>query len=487
MYQDAVNKVIHHATSLQTQIDAYTLKHSILMTECVHEETSELLSKIIDILNSLGEIIRDDVTDKDISALVCSVKEVFQAKSNNELLLVYQVEINDHNAVMQAYGIAANLAWIAKPKLFPFIASLWANYCVKQKVKSALAYVYFAAVLCQDISNKEDVLVGYRLGKLALRMLHEHGSASSELPVIYLWYCNVGALFEPIQAVNDMHQQAINISLKMGNSSIAALHKIFLTPRLIYAGVYLPKLKECLKREISMHGHPHSFAVLQMKQRINYEGICNLIGDHTSQNFSEGSDESFYDHGPSSVMNMMILTYLGFYERAKHMAKRWEILDCEESGPVVSLRSAYTSFYYCLSCIGLRRKKNPKSKRSPENTMQLLNIVQEAAEVSPYNFQNKLALLTAEKLSMMSSRNADAEAQYTAAIELSKSSHFVHEEGLSCELAGLHYERLGNSTKALELFEQAERCYETWGSAVKSRQIQEKIEVMGTFNVTHVA
>ena len=60
---------------------------------------------------------------------------------------------------------------------------------------------------------------------------------------------------------------------------------------------------------------------------------------------------------------------------------------------------------------------------------------------------------------------------YMKAIEESRSSHFVHEEGLACELAGMHYGRRGDITKAKELFQQAENCYETWGSALQTRII----------------
>ena len=105
----------------------------------------------------------------------------------------------------------------------------------------------------------------------------------------------------------------------------------------------------------------------------------------------------------------------------------------------------------------------------------MINVVINAAECSEWNFQNKASLLLAEKLSS-SSKHEKAEVHYMKAIEESRSSHFVHEEGLACELAGMHYGRRGDITKAKELFQQAENCYETWGSAAKIRQVQKKIK-----------
>jgi hypothetical protein len=62
------------------------------------------------------------------------------------------------------------------------------------------------------------------------------------------------------------------------------------------------------------------------------------------------------------------------------------------------------------------------------------------------------------------------------AIELSKNSKFIHEEGLSCELAGMHQERVGNTSKALSLFQQAESCYNQWGNERKARKMAEKVK-----------
>jgi hypothetical protein len=153
-----------------------------------------------------------------------------------------------------------------------------------------------------------------------------------------------------------------------------------------------------------------------------------------------------------------------------------------------------------------QRKKNLKTNRPKESVTKWLDVVKKAAECSKWNFQNKFNLLLAEKLSIAKD-NKKAEAKYAAAIETAHSSNFIHEEGkhsyflphldnnsmityvillpiviwhqgLACELCGLHYERLGNDTKALELFRQAEDCYQVWGSIVKTRQMTEKIEFL---------
>ena len=65
---------------------------------------------------------------------------------------------------------------------------------------------------------------------------------------------------------------------------------------------------------------------------------------------------------------------------------------------------------------------------------------------------------------------------YCTSIEAAHESKFVHEEGLACELAGMHYERVKNIEQALCLFKQAQDCYDYWGSRMKVRMMQEKIQ-----------
>ena len=271
-----------------------------------------------------------------------------------------------------------------------------------------------------------------------------------------------------------MHKKAYDIGQQLGNTSFASTHQQFLIVRQLHAGTNLLDLKEELEFNIKTIEQYCSFPVVGMKLRYYYEAVLTLIGEESSS-LSIKQDEGSH-HGQELAFvesKMMWLVYLGYYDRARHMALRWKLLSGDNQAKQVKFREIYVNFYYGLSDIALRRQKNVKRKKVPEK--EWLNVVINAAECSEWNFQNKASLLLAEKLSS-SSKHEKAEVHYMKAIEESRSSHFVHEEGLACELAGMHYGRRGDITKAKELFQQAENCYETWGSAAKSRQVQKKIK-----------
>jgi hypothetical protein len=111
------------------------------------------------------------------------------------------------------------------------------------------------------------------------------------------------------------------------------------------------------------------------------------------------------------------------------MAKQWETSHKKMPNTSVQFRRIYESFFYGLSCIGLRRQKGKNKTPNLHNSSDKLwlDVVEDAARCSKYNFGSKRALLIAEKLSFSCDNDA-AEVMYGTAIKASKSSHFIHEE-----------------------------------------------------------
>ena len=68
-----------------------------------------------------------------------------------------------------------------------------------------------------------------------------------------------------------------------------------------------------------------------------------------------------------------------------------------------------------------------------------------------------------------------AKASYAAAISSARSSGFIHEQGLACELAGYHFKKVGDSRSACGFFEQAKQCYTEWGSLVKVESVTRQL------------
>lgn len=88
---------------------------------------------------------------------------------------------------------------------------------------------------------------------------------------------------------------------------------------------------------------------------------------------------------------------------------------------------------------------------------------------------NKLHLLEAEQQSQRQNHRKSVEL-YDASIESAKKSGFIHEQGLACEKAALYFMKVKEEEKALQYFQQARECYESWGSDVKVDFIQRELD-----------
>lgn len=125
----------------------------------------------------------------------------------------------------------------------------------------------------------------------------------------------------------------------------------------------------------------------------------------------------------------------------------------------------------------VRGSQFPKVEDTFEDAMAVLKP---AAKLSPWNFQNKVHLLEAEMFSF-EKRYDEARTSYAAAITSSCASRFVHEQGLSFELSGLHCKKIGDSHTALDLLQRAKTCYQQWGSQMKVESINQQIEKVNIF------
>ena len=106
--------------------------------------------------------------------------------------------------------------------------------------------------------------------------------------------------------------------------------------------------------------------------------------------------------------------------------------------------------------------------------------MREKVKQSSWNYQNKVHLLEAVMLSATSTgMEVKAKVSFNAAITAARSSKFVHEQGLACELAALYSLQHKENEDASNLFQQALECYTEWGSQIKVDSITQQLNKLG--------
>jgi hypothetical protein len=134
--QRALNDVIEHVSTLQTKLDAYALQSYIFFNACDPHEMNQLLMTIVTTLNSLGQKIHDTISIRDVQSEVSFVMSKFEEEPDDALMNLSTATTENHDIIMQAYSIIASLAYVARPKLYPYFAASWSNFCLKHKASS---------------------------------------------------------------------------------------------------------------------------------------------------------------------------------------------------------------------------------------------------------------------------------------------------------------------------------------------------------------
>jgi hypothetical protein len=95
-------------------------------------------------------------------------------------------------------------------------------------------------------------------------------------------------------------------------------------------------------------------------------------------------------------------------------------------------------------------------------------------------YSSQVHLLEAEQFSYHCNDNK-AKESYAAAISSARSSGFIHEQGLACELAGYHSKRVNEFSSSWSFFDEAKRCYTEWGSQMKVDSVTQQLDSLSDY------
>jgi hypothetical protein len=207
--------------------------------------------------------------------------------------------------------------------------------------------------------------------------------------------------------------------------------------------------------------------------QIYYKNVLTLLGEKLICPIQQVQGPQYEEI--ECIQEMMSSLFSGHFDRVNYLSKKWEAL-CNKNNHKEPIGAISNAFYNGLATTSMYRVKGFKFPQPLRNISQrLLPVLAKAEECSQWNFKTKASILKAEYLSLMAKKDK-AEYEYEIAISSARSSKFIHEEGMACELAGMHYMHNGDKAKALDLFHHAMKCYETWGSRLKVDQMTSVME-----------
>jgi len=338
---------------------------------------------------------------------------------------------------------------------------------------SVFGFVQYAAIIC-NFSKSEEVKYiqeACRIGKVGMSLLQRYGSPADIMPKVYFCYYGLVAVYlEPLQVCADNMRKSFEVGMSSGDSTLAVNNTLVSIKLAMSAG---ENLQSCLAEvdyhlEV-MHRFQHKLLLLPL---LEYrETIVFLIGAPAGLNGTSAnpleliSDTSQTKREQTKFMNKMLQSFWGGHStRCNYYAKKALDTSIEED-----FNKLYITWLTALNSFrGIKNKNGTGSQflKVKETFKHAISTVRAAAEISRWNFQNKVYILEAEMFSF-EGKAVDAKASYAAAITSSASSRFIHEQGLSCELAGLYYKKIGQHMAAWNFLLRAKQCYAEWGSQMK--------------------
>eukprot|EP00970_Alexandrium_tamarense_P019425 scaffold14018_cov200-Alexandrium_tamarense.AAC.1 len=417
----ASNAVLENGSCLKDKLDSYFLLTSILQTP---EDRTIAFITCHKVLHLLGELLQTNELDNDnLIRLLKITRAMFEDLTDEVLLTMHTNEDWKQVAVMRFYSQLAIVTYVAKPNMLHCYASRWAQYSLRTKVASkftASAYATFAVSLCN--CTLKDINGGYRIGKIALRLLNQTQSTGAlrldkwsdllascldELPRVFMsFYGYVGCLIEPLQASVDMLRHGYETGLQVGELSHATINAVHMVSRAVLSGMNLRMLQEEVAFQLKL-AQKHSRPIMGLYFKAIQETITMIIGDESTDSPANHtlSTAGISDYIKTLYLNRLMCSFiLGHSERAEFYANKWQASNADEPDNQ-PIRGMFVWFYFGMASASLYRKKG--RTKLMVNMTKALDVLREASAYSQWNFHNKVCLLEAEICSLNNDGQSD--------------------------------------------------------------------------------
>jgi len=481
---DLLKKILREGRCFEEKLDAYYLYATILHT-C--EESEEAFRTCCYVLKQLNEEIPESIDLKQTALKIRETGAKLANVSDNDLLHLAKGESDSVFVfTLKFYTLLLCISFWKKPELMPFLGCRIIHLSLVHGVcqDSVFGFILYASVLCQQNKFDIDIQEACRVGRMAMSLLKSFDSAKIIPKVNFAYYGFVALHNLPLQICSSNLRKGFEVGISGGESvTIASYNSMHLLRIALLAGEnLLSNLKEA-DYHIEIMTRFRNKLVMPYLQAYR-DTISTLIdrGESTSakvictevEEAMASSAVYATRHKETVYLNKLLQSFwLGYSQRCHHYAKK--SLEMKLLGRHNKLMILW---YAALNSFrGIKNSNGNGSQFVKVRPLykEAMSALRSAAELSPWNFRNKVHLLEAELYSF-ERKNHQAKSAYSAAITSSSCSRYIHEQGLACELAGLHYKKIGELETAIELLQKAKDCYKQWGSQLKVESITQQMD-----------
>jgi len=468
--EDFAKTIIHRAKWTEHKLNAFyvmskTLRKKSLLRESIHY--------VLSVLNELGE---DTTPIGEETQLIGRIRSIMNSIASfpDETILSFKMAerkqficcMNLYSELLYLYHLTAETK-----KLFEVTLTM-----VQLTMKNGLT-VYSPASFANfglaavAVGNYE---LGYRLGSLALKLSQRINAAesASNIMAVVKWF--IAWAFEPLQSISESLEIGYNLGNQTGDVYSAIMNKNFSFSAMFLSGknlVFVRNQTAAFIKELRRRKQEWCVNALAITHSISSALIEGLGVPWSIENEDTISAQGKKRNNKALLLNYRCHQLMkAFFFRLDDKIRSTACILDELTLTEAPLRPTFivAVFFEGLACYRMERKSRDKKWMTRGGTA--LSFIKTIGQSSPWNFENKMFLLEAEKMYTIGAFQQSKEL-YEKAILSAKTHKFIHEEALSHELAGFMHLENQMPREAVEYFAEAVSCYTNWGALALANQL----------------
>ncbi|HUA26809.1 MAG TPA: AAA family ATPase [Steroidobacteraceae bacterium] len=481
--------ILSNARSAVDQAKTHRVRMRLYQIAGRHHDTATVL---VEALHLLGVTLPEH--EEEISA--ASEAELRELQSNlrgrriADLLDAPIATDRSARAVIGLFHDGIIPVFNSRPGLWPLANVKWLNVCLRygNTEESPFSYVSYAVQL---ISMDADIPQALQFVEMAYKLSEKFtGSVARVDGIIMIHYAIIVNVWG--RRFSDgvpLLERGILACLEVGDLLYAGYATYNAVWQNFESGNSLDHIILIARKHIAFAGQMHNEVLLRVLGALEHFA-ANLQG--ATREPTTFSDESFDELECITTLDkagfrigmayfhilkqIAAFIHKRYEEALEHAAKANSVLR-EVRGNAIE---AAHHFYLALTLTALYPRVPPERQQEFAKTLKEELMKHELwAANCPENFENRLALLSAE-LGRLEGRVLDAMRLYERAIRSSRDNRFVHHEAIANEFTAQFYQNQGFETIAQSYLRNARYCFERWGALSKVRQLERDHPWLGT-------
>jgi predicted ATPase/signal transduction histidine kinase len=477
-----LSMLANHANSL---VDQAAVTCLLVDLNIIQSQPAHAVNVGLAYLHSAGFDISHQATDADVRHTYEVVWRLLGSRKIEALVELPAMSDPNMQATIDVLTKLVLSALYQNPRLHQLLIALMVQLSMKHgnTAASCVGYVSFGRVLITEFGNFSAAL---SFGQLSLLLLDKSGFDRFRARVYFNFGTGISSWSQHLHVGLSFIRQALDQARADGDLPHIGYCHSNIVGNLLSSGEPLVDVERAALEGLGFarrSGSRLAAALIIGQLRLTRSLMgwpCDFktLDDHEfdAETFERSLDTSSYPALVSDIYwsrRMQAFVFERNYGSALEAAARAQM---QPSTPTPNIESAEYHFYAALARAGSIGSSHLNLSEQDGVHLDALRAhyrqLQVWAEICQDNFKSRAALVGAE-LARLEARELDAEHLYAQGVRFARSSGFVQNEALGCELAANFYKSRGLDDIADMYFGRARDAYRKWGANGVLRRIED--------------